>query len=805
MSKILLVDVDPATLNTFSEALKTQSTDIQILTAGDAREVSNIITGEKVNMIIIDLKMPDNDDLQTLANISYNFPNIPVIVMTAFGTPEIELKIKALYTCQYYEKPVDMNALAEKIFEDLGVGVGGQIHGIALSSFLQMSEMEKTTCRLKIKSEEGEGSLYLQKGELIAAETGLLNSEEAAFEIISWDNAVIEIEKSGHKKKREIKMPLMNILMEGLKIKDERDAAEKEKQARKAETTLERKQGVKKTDVAGRADGEEGVSGRPVASPEDAAEKKTGLGDWKRADRGAKKPKRKRLVSVFLWFFLSIAIAGGGGVLWIEVIQPRLLENEFRKVLAEVETMPSLEEKESLLQEYIDSHDQSRHTIEANRKIKEIFHLIQERDYENAVNQVADLPIDKDFKEKATGIYKGYRDRFSNGIRVNDIKKKMEEIPLLVDENDYQELKRIDPHDYEKRISAYQAYLNEHKEGKYRDEVQELISDISEIYYEYVKKEIAVCNREQDWGRCIQLCDKYVASYKKGRQLPEIRNLRDRMNTAMVMNSLRQNAAEKDGDHQAVRKIYQDYLTANSDTSAQNEIHRELTLINKKIREKEAWEDIAKISKNKQIDLFERIRKLEKYMSRKPEAIYLKGAGVLMNRLEKEKEELSRLRQIAEEQKRLELERIAAAKKEKERLQNEKLKIGSVLSRSSDRFIVNVDGTVSDRQTGLMWCILDSHIELQECLDHDAAEKYVKNLEVGGYKDWRLPTANDLMVVMNTRNSFPKSGAKWYWTSELFWKGFYEFGYTVVNRSGDTWAKDEAEMTQCGAVRAVRQ
>ncbi|MFH2063704.1 MAG: DUF4388 domain-containing protein [Pseudomonadota bacterium] len=805
MSKILLVDVDPATLNTFSEALKTQSTDIQILTAGDVREVPNIIAGEKVNMIIIDLKMPDNDDLQTLANICYNFSNIPVIVMTAFGTPEIELKIKALYTCQYYEKPVDMNALAEKIFEDLGVGVGGQIHGIALSSFLQMSEMEKTTCRLKIRSEEGEGSLYLQKGELIAAETGLLNSEEAAFEIISWENAVIEIEKSGHKKKREIKMPLMNILMEGLKIKDERDAAEKEKQSRKAETTLERKQGVKKTDVPGKADGEESASGRPVAPPEDAREQKTGDRGQQRADRGTKKPKRKRLVSVFLWLFLSIALAAGGGVLWIEVIQPRLLENEFQKVLVAVESMPSLEEKESLLQEYIDTHNKSKHTIEANQKIKEIFHQIQEQEYENAVNQVASLPIDQDFKEKANKIYKAYRDRFSNGIRVNDIRKKMEEIPLMVDENDYQELKRIDPHDYEKRITAYQTYLNEHKEGTYRDEVQKLVSDISETYYEYVKKEVSVCNREQDWDRCIQLCDKYIASYQKGKQLSEIRGLRDRMNTAAVMESLRQKAAEKDGDHQETKKIYQDYLTANPDTSAKNEIHRELTLINKKIREKQAWEGIAKISKNKQIDLFERIRKLEKYMAQKPEAIYLKGAGVLMNRLKKEKEELSRLRQIAEEQKRLERERIAAAKKEKERLQKEKRKIGSVLSQSNGRFIVNVDGTVSDRQTGLMWYILDSHIELQECLDHDAAEKYVKNLEVGGYKDWRLPTANDLMVVMNTGNSFPKSGAKWYWTSELFWKGFYEFGYTVVNRSGDTWTKDEAELMQCGAVRAVRQ
>lgn len=804
MNTILLVDVDPATLNTFSDLLKSQSSDVKILTAGNAKEVPNIITSAKVNMIIIDLKMPDNDDLQFLGYMSHDFPNIPVMVMTAFGTPEIEARIKALKTCQYYQKPVDMNALSEKIFEDLGVGVGGQIHGIALSSFLQMSEMEKSTCRLKIRSEEGYGYLYLQKGELIAAETGLLNSEEAAFEIISWENAVIEIEKSGHKKKREIKMPLMNILMEGLRIKDEKEAAAKEKEAKNADTTQERKQRTQKAAAPKEADGETADS-TPSTVPPAHDGKKTGAGNRRdKAGLATKAPKKKRWVSVVLFFLISVAVVVGGGMLWIQVIQPRLVKDEFQKVLAEVGNSSSLEEKEMLLQEYIDTHGNSKYTLEANRKIKEIFLLIQERDYENAVAQVKNLPVDKDFKEKATTIYQAYLDKFSDGTRLEDIRKRMEEIPVLVDENDFQALKQIDPYDYEKRITAYQTYLTEHKTGKYRNEVQKLISDISETYYQYVKKEISVCERENDLGRCIQLCDKYMISYKKSAQLSEIRSLKNRMNNTMVMAELRQKASEKSGDYTVVRNIYLNYLKANPNSSAIGEIQRELTEINKKIREKEAWEAIAKLSKNKKTDLFERIKAVEKYMARKPEAIYLKGAGVLMQRLEKEKMEFNRLKQIADEQKKMEMENVAQEKKERARLQKEKERIGSILSRSNGRFIVNIDGTVTDQHTGLVWYILDSHTELKECLDHDAAEEYVKNLEVGGYKDWRLPSANDLMSVMNAKNSFPGSGAKWYWTSELFWKGYYEFCYTVINRNDKTWVKDEAALTQCGAVRAVR-
>jgi hypothetical protein len=135
---------------------------------------------------------------------------------------------------------------------------------------------------------------------------------------------------------------------------------------------------------------------------------------------------------------------------------------------------------------------------------------------------------------------------------------------------------------------------------------------------------------------------------------------------------------------------------------------------------KNAWEKFSKYTKNNKVYLFERIKKLEKYMAKKHEARYQKGAEILVKRLGKEKQEFVRQRQLEEEQKRIERERLAAIQEEKARLQREKIKIGSVLSESDGRFIVGVEGTVTD-QTGLMWYILDTHTELQECLDYDAA------------------------------------------------------------------------------------
>ena len=113
--------------------------------------------------------------------------------------------------------------LSKKKLETVS-GVGGQIHGISLPSFLQMSEMEGATYALKIASGQRTGFLHLADGSLIAAQCGNHTGNEAAYRIISWDNTSIQIEAADHDRVREIHDPLMHVLMESLKIKDEAGA-----------------------------------------------------------------------------------------------------------------------------------------------------------------------------------------------------------------------------------------------------------------------------------------------------------------------------------------------------------------------------------------------------------------------------------------------------------------------------------------------------------------------------------------------------------------------------------------------------
>ncbi|WP_054699767.1 DUF4388 domain-containing protein [Desulfosarcina cetonica] len=111
--------------------------------------------------------------------------------------------------------------LSRQKIETVSGGVGGEIHGISLPSFLQMSEMEEATYTLRVASGSRVGYLYIDGGRLIAARYDELTGNEAAYRIISWDKASIQIEPAEPERVREIREPLMHVMMESLKIKDE--------------------------------------------------------------------------------------------------------------------------------------------------------------------------------------------------------------------------------------------------------------------------------------------------------------------------------------------------------------------------------------------------------------------------------------------------------------------------------------------------------------------------------------------------------------------------------------------------------
>ena len=103
-----------------------------------------------------------------------------------------------------------------------------------------------------------------------------------------------------------------------------------------------------------------------------------------------------------------------------------------------------------------------------------------------------------------------------------------------------------------------------------------------------------------------------------------------------------------------------------------------------------------------------------------------------------------------------------------------------------------------------MWGLLDSQREIGACMDHQAAKRYVKELRYNGYDDWRLPTSAELAGIYKNKPYFPASGAEWYWTSEIYAKGYSYIVNTVSAAQETVFKQFPQDVEACGSVRAVR-
>ncbi|MDA8089661.1 MAG: response regulator [Nitrospiraceae bacterium] len=113
---ILLVDDEKAFLLSLSEGLSSCEENFKVFTADNGRCALNVLkNGPRIDVLVTDLKMPEMDGFELLQNISKDFPEIRVIVLTAFITPDIEGQIRAIgdYACM--EKPLEFEELKGRI------------------------------------------------------------------------------------------------------------------------------------------------------------------------------------------------------------------------------------------------------------------------------------------------------------------------------------------------------------------------------------------------------------------------------------------------------------------------------------------------------------------------------------------------------------------------------------------------------------------------------------------------------------------------------------------------------------------
>ena len=113
MTKILVVD--DAVLDRTIAGACVEEHGSEAVYAQDGREALQVIEQQQPDVVLTDLQMPGMDGLQLVKNVRQNYPSIPVILMTAFGSEEVAAKALRAGAASYVPKKTLKQSLGEAL------------------------------------------------------------------------------------------------------------------------------------------------------------------------------------------------------------------------------------------------------------------------------------------------------------------------------------------------------------------------------------------------------------------------------------------------------------------------------------------------------------------------------------------------------------------------------------------------------------------------------------------------------------------------------------------------------------------
>ena len=109
--RVLIVDDEPLIRWSLAETL--EQSGHAVVEAGDGQSaIRSVSDGEPFDVVLLDYRLPDSNDLNLLATIRKLAPGSAVIMMTAFGTPEVMMGALKLGAYQVIPKPFEIHEVA---------------------------------------------------------------------------------------------------------------------------------------------------------------------------------------------------------------------------------------------------------------------------------------------------------------------------------------------------------------------------------------------------------------------------------------------------------------------------------------------------------------------------------------------------------------------------------------------------------------------------------------------------------------------------------------------------------------------
>jgi DNA-binding response OmpR family regulator len=113
LTTVLIIDDEARFLKTTQALLEKE--EYKVFTAADGYQGLAALKDKRIDVVILDVKMPGMDGIQVLQQIKADYPLVEVLMLTGHATMETAIEGLKLGAFDYLTKPCDIPVLKEKI------------------------------------------------------------------------------------------------------------------------------------------------------------------------------------------------------------------------------------------------------------------------------------------------------------------------------------------------------------------------------------------------------------------------------------------------------------------------------------------------------------------------------------------------------------------------------------------------------------------------------------------------------------------------------------------------------------------
>src|SRR5687768_1335434 len=117
MAEILVVDDDQSIATAFERFLRHEGHVCTV--ASNAEDAVRLVAERDPDLVVMDIRMPGVDGLQTLQQLRSLYPDVYVVMMTAYGTSQTSIDAIRAGAFEYLTKPLDLDQLRSVIDQAL--------------------------------------------------------------------------------------------------------------------------------------------------------------------------------------------------------------------------------------------------------------------------------------------------------------------------------------------------------------------------------------------------------------------------------------------------------------------------------------------------------------------------------------------------------------------------------------------------------------------------------------------------------------------------------------------------------------